>query len=335
MGCVACARSALTIGAAAALLAACGGSQPPISAPGAIPQSHTIARSTTRIPSDLYVIDRWGERVIKFDDHGEKIALRDIDYWKPLDLVTDSHGNVYVLGGRRVGPSQFKYAVLELSHDLRKRLALYSLNSEQSAKLTIDGDDNLYVTAYAEQYGGHYVAEYPYGSTTMSKTYEVKGSVNYLGPNVEGISVNGGSLFIAFGVYGGGQGTYVYTCQIGGSGECVYGEFIDESVFCGFTTTRRFAVYGSPGLLVKSSIDGYKRLGTIPLPPGYFFSYPNCNLHSHGDFVWGGMRSEKRKRSRPAVAVEFDMVHNRISAMVGAHRLHVPVAAYYGNGFVP
>ena len=36
-------RYALTLGAAAALLAGCGGSQPPIGAPGAMPQSHPIA----------------------------------------------------------------------------------------------------------------------------------------------------------------------------------------------------------------------------------------------------------------------------------------------------
>jgi hypothetical protein len=36
-------RYALAMGAAAALLAACGGSQPPIGAPGAIAQTSTLA----------------------------------------------------------------------------------------------------------------------------------------------------------------------------------------------------------------------------------------------------------------------------------------------------
>ena len=42
---------ALTIGAAAALLAGCGGSQPPIGAPGAMPQSHEIAPHNARSES--------------------------------------------------------------------------------------------------------------------------------------------------------------------------------------------------------------------------------------------------------------------------------------------
>ncbi|MGB6714988.1 MAG: hypothetical protein WBE30_15300 [Candidatus Cybelea sp.] len=42
------ARCALTVGAAVALLAACGGSQPPIGAPGVMPQRRAIATHVDR-----------------------------------------------------------------------------------------------------------------------------------------------------------------------------------------------------------------------------------------------------------------------------------------------
>jgi len=41
-------RFALSMGVAAALLAACGGSQPPIGAPGTMPQSAAIAQHAAR-----------------------------------------------------------------------------------------------------------------------------------------------------------------------------------------------------------------------------------------------------------------------------------------------
>src|ERR1700734_1697106 len=41
-------RRALSLGAAAALLAGCGGSQPPIGAPGAVPQRRAIATHAER-----------------------------------------------------------------------------------------------------------------------------------------------------------------------------------------------------------------------------------------------------------------------------------------------
>lgn len=324
---------AVSIAVGAASLAGCG-AVPVSLSPGAIPQSHTTASSATRIPSDLYVVDAWGRRVVEFDDHGKKIAVRSIDYWRPFDVVTDSHGNVYVVGGHKVGPSQFKYAVQELSHDLRKRLALYSLNSTGPAShLTIDGADNLYVFAYERQLG-YYVAEYPYGSTTMSKEYTIGPSV-CLEP--VGISVNGTLLLAPMSSSGAPQGTCVYTCQIGVSGACSYSTFIWSQYGYGFTTTRRFSAYTFFGSLMKYTVDGSKFLYALRLPPGYSFGgrYGFCNLHNHGEFVWGGMRSYGVKPSHPAVAVEFDMVHNKIRAMVGAHDLHTPLAAYYGNGYVP
>ncbi len=50
-------RDALSIGVASAMLAACGGSQPPIAAPGAIPQTSLLAAPAgreCRVPNDWY-----------------------------------------------------------------------------------------------------------------------------------------------------------------------------------------------------------------------------------------------------------------------------------------
>ena len=89
-------------------------------------------------------------------------------------------------------------------------------------------------------------------------------------------------------------------------------------------------------MVVKYNLSGKKQLGLVKLPRDYFLGGNGgfCNLHNHGQFVWSGMRGSYFPK-QPAVAVEFDMAHDKIIAMVGAGHLHTPIAAYYGNGYVP
>ena len=91
-------RIALSIGAAA-LLAGCGGSQPPIGAPGAMPQGVTqiVAPSLPATSANLYVVNGIGPSVTVYA-RGHKTLLQTISQGinNPDALAFDSYGNLYV-----------------------------------------------------------------------------------------------------------------------------------------------------------------------------------------------------------------------------------------------
>jgi hypothetical protein len=210
-------------------------------------------------------------------------------------------------------------------------IALYSLNSTQSTTMTIDGSDNLFVEGNS---GYMTYVEYPYGSTTVAKTYSMGGYVN---GNIAGISVRGNRLFLASFTLNPSESATLFECPLDGSGKCVQKVTVND-YGCGYTTTRRFSVYNfyNQGAVKYHPFDAWRHGDSriINLPSGYYFGNGQyCNFHSRGQFVWSGMRSVNG--SQPAVAVELDMDHNEPRATVGAGYLKEPVSAYFGNGFAP
>jgi len=101
-------RYALTMGAAAALLAGCGGSQPPIGALGAMPQSRAIATHAGQGGSwmaepagygkkDLmYVSDQNGSEVYVFTYPKGKFVGTLTGFNSTEGLCSDTHGNVWI-----------------------------------------------------------------------------------------------------------------------------------------------------------------------------------------------------------------------------------------------
>src|SRR5580700_10082829 len=97
-------RYALSMGAAAAILAGCGGSQPPIGAPGAMPQTSTIATHADRsgswmLPEAkredlLYISDVYGVHVFSYPKGTHVGDLTGVA--SPQGLCTDREGNVFV-----------------------------------------------------------------------------------------------------------------------------------------------------------------------------------------------------------------------------------------------
>ncbi len=319
---------ALFAGTVAVLLAGCGGAVSPTfsSTAAEAPQSERDS-----ITSNLYVADYGLQAVVEFDSHGNKVGERKFRYQRPIDVVTDSYGNVYVMA---------KYSdqvtVVELSHDLSKQIALYTPTVGQA--MTIDANDNLYVGG-ARVYSGISVYEYPYGSTHAKKKYSpCCGGAPYF---VGGISVRGNYLYVvAYPVeYNTPDGPTVSACPLSGSKECtskLLGGSFPHST-CGFTTIAHYSVYGDgraidtshPLMSVSLRRTHRKR---INLPTGYYMM-SNCSLHNDGQYVWGGMMTAKG--SQPAVALELDPVAKDIRATVGAGDLDEPTGAYYGNGFEP
>ena len=98
-------RYALTIGAAGALLAGCGGSQPPIGAPGATPQSRAVPADAERrgswmLPDAksgdlLYVID--GSLVRVFTYPGGQLVGTIQHLNSPVGACADPNGDVFIV----------------------------------------------------------------------------------------------------------------------------------------------------------------------------------------------------------------------------------------------
>jgi len=84
------ARYTLSFGAAAALLAACGGSQPPIGAPGAMPQSRAIADHAARSGSWMLPEAMSGNLLYALMDQG--ILVLTYPQGKKLFKITSSFG---------------------------------------------------------------------------------------------------------------------------------------------------------------------------------------------------------------------------------------------------
>jgi hypothetical protein len=100
------ARYALSVGTAAALLAGCGGSQPPVGAPGAMSQTSALAMHADRdeswmLPeaaSDalLYVVDQHEITVYSYLQGKLVGKLKNKDLYLATGACVDTKGNVYI-----------------------------------------------------------------------------------------------------------------------------------------------------------------------------------------------------------------------------------------------
>jgi hypothetical protein len=269
----------------------------------------------------LYVTDRALQAVVAFDTSGRKVAEYDFND-VVFDVVTDSHGNVYVMYAAH-GTDKVK----ELSHDLSTVIATYSTGA-LGFNLAIDVDDNLYVEHLAD--AGEDIYEYRYGSTTPRKVYAVADA----GLGMTGISVRDGFIYTPVKVY---QVEHeFFSCQVNAPTSCAF-EYVVTAADCGFTTTVHngaFVWYGSPYFIQKIALSEYRKRGRVELPSGFQPGWAGfCSLHNYGHFAWLPITPSSGTGS--ARVIELDLHRGDIVANVGAGVLSEPVAAFYGNGFTP
>lgn len=322
-------RYALSCCVAAAVLAACGGSQPP----GAKPQSPTIATHAERsaVPSYLYIADASTQRpaIIAFDAAGNKVAEKRFKSGGPVDVVTDSRGHVYA----DVFNKEFASSVFEYTHGLDRTIAEYHPPGFTTT-MAVDAADNLYVQS--ESGLQQSILRYRYGSTRVDHTYHIVEST----PGVTtmlGISIRANTLYTLIAFNGFSFPTLLRQCDIKGAGQRCYVDYDGpEYPFCGFTTADQDFVY-APAVYAYDEI-GYNPIGkgyttqghTMRLPQGYGFK-SNCIFHSYGAYAWVTLVSA----SEPAEAAEIDLHRGVVKRTIGAGYLVAPQAAYYGNGFRP
>ena len=128
-------RCALSICAAAAFLAGCGGSQLPIGPPGAISQSSAIATQADRGPF-LYV----GSHKLSKYALGSSEPLRTIEIDNSVDrpaLAIDAHANLFEANGN---PSYSRLLI----YDARSLKLLRAVDIGWIASLVVDRSDDLY-----------------------------------------------------------------------------------------------------------------------------------------------------------------------------------------------
>ncbi len=195
MGTFALSRFALTIGAAAALLAACGGLQSSIDAPGAMPRNpwtgtHKNQMTPDAKGRDLLYVANWSLSAIlvypaKARNPGPVETITDeVNY--PSATCVDRSGNLYVTNAPDEGP----YFISVYAPGAATPFEVISKGINAPAACAIDANDNLWVT----NFDSGNVTEYLKG-TTKPHTVITKGLVT---PN--GIAIDGhGNLYVANG----------------------------------------------------------------------------------------------------------------------------------------
>ena len=267
-------RYALGACVAAAMLAGCGGSQPPIGGPGAMPQTsaHAAHAEHAAVPSYLYVADASTQRpaIIAFDAAGNKAAEKRFKSGGPVDVVTDSRGHVYAI----VYDQSYDSSVFEYTHNLGRTIAEYH-PAGFATTMAVDAADNLYVQS--ESAGGEQenIVSYRYGSTQVDHTYSI---VNGPPNEMLGISVRGNTLYTLIAFVDSDPSNLLIQCDINSSAQCDdYGGPVVP--YCGFTTADRDYVY-APTTYDFDEIRYYaigkpsSTYHSMSLPDGYGFSPP-------------------------------------------------------------
>jgi hypothetical protein len=153
------------------LLAGCGGSQPPIAAPGAMPQSSAIAthadRGTWMLPAAksakrlLYVSDEATNGIFVYDYPSLKAVGELAEVNDPGEMCVDAKGDVYVT-------SFINGTVAEYAHGDTALLNTYKPGGEPEG-CSVDAQGDLAVSSF---YSAEFVV-FPKGDSSDGKGYKV------------------------------------------------------------------------------------------------------------------------------------------------------------------
>jgi hypothetical protein len=149
MKCLDFSRYAITSCIAAAMLAGCGGSQPPISAPGAMSHSAVASRGhrgSEQAGALLYVSDLIRNHVnaYNYPDGGRVLTLT--GFTNPSGVCSDTNGNVFVLGNRNDN-------VVEYAHGAETPTQTLKVSGWASACAYDPNTGNLAVVVDSQTYG--------------------------------------------------------------------------------------------------------------------------------------------------------------------------------------
>jgi hypothetical protein len=180
-------RYALAIGASAALLVGCGGSQPPIGALGATPQSRTIAQridhgswmlpGAKNLGALLYVSDGSTNNVFVYDFKSGELVGTLTGFSKPMGECVDKSGHVWITNYENRNST-----VVEYAHGGTTPIATLSIN-DYSFGCSIDpktGD--LAVSSEGTDSGGNGALQVFSGASGAPREYPAPSSCPHLWP---------------------------------------------------------------------------------------------------------------------------------------------------------
>jgi hypothetical protein len=187
-------RYAFTIGVGSALLAGCGGAQPPIGAPGAMPQRRADAQHADRIGScmlpeakseDLLYVASLTESSAYVVDvfsypGGKPTGQLNVEAWQ---LCSDTKGNIFITQGSRTGDDS---KILEYAHGGTEPIAILSDPYNGATGCSVDpATGNLAVANTGGFNGIGTVLVYPQASGTPT-VYQLSFQAAYCGYDGEG-----------------------------------------------------------------------------------------------------------------------------------------------------
>jgi len=161
----------LSIGVTAALLPACGGSQPPIQDPGVAPQG-SAARADARLDSSKaviyvanYYLDRKGGAVWMYrETTGKKVGRITDQVNAPYGVYVGQNGTLYVA-------NRFTNAVTAYPRGSRSPSSTWSQDLDSPVNLIVDSKGDLFVS----NSGNGTVVEYLSGSTAAHEVLQTAG----------------------------------------------------------------------------------------------------------------------------------------------------------------
>jgi hypothetical protein len=287
-------RNALSICAAVAFLAGCGGSQPPIGAPGAIPQGSAIAThaghdTSWMLPEAkgedlLYTSNSWTVTVYSYPKGRHVGTLR--HFYRPLGECVDTAGDVFIANGTA--------QVFEYAHGGTKKIGTLSMTGYQPQSCGVDPTtENLAVTwdkglsqGYIAVYQGAKGTPTLYSNGNMLTVfcgYDNQGNLF-----VDGFAEGSGFRFAELPKGGSALENIALNQSFGNPGAVQWdGKYVavgdDE-----YNNIYRFSISGSSGTLESTTslggaqsvlqwwIDGGKVIGSDELEPDttFYWSYP-------------------------------------------------------------
>jgi hypothetical protein len=184
--------SAVSIVAAAKLLAACGGSQPPIGAPGTMPLSRVIPAHANRggllrakAIGTLYVnsgVSRSNAVVLLRNGTWKEIGTITDGIGNPIRNWIDAKGNLYVADTGQV-------AITEYAPGASSPSFSYNEGVEEPVDVATDSAGNVYEADQLSEF----VNEYPQENNTIVASCAINNSI------VEAVAVDGKSdVFVAY-----------------------------------------------------------------------------------------------------------------------------------------
>lgn len=164
----------LSFGIAAAMVTACGGSQPQMNAPGVMPQSHAITTHAERgtswmlpesLQDDLLYAANANANTVAVYSYSKRALVGTLDIESPTGECVDKVGDVYVTEGTKV---------LEYAHGGTQPIATFNSGGDNAWACSVDlKSGTLAVANFGNDYSAGFITTFSHGQETTYTTRSI------------------------------------------------------------------------------------------------------------------------------------------------------------------